>query len=262
VLEGDGVVFHNNEEGAHDPLLITPLERIHNGHPSPNNRTYKLLGILLDEHLALDKNTQALLAKLSRAAHFMNKVKHAVPQKALLSLYYALGHSHLTYCPIITSSTSATNVNKIVKAQKKLLRIACKQKYTEHTQPLFTKHEILNYHKIILQAKLQFMHSIHYKHAPLAFDNTWRTNQERELGYTLRNGNNYTLPRVNYSFTKHSPLYSLPDAWNNSGPVKYHSNFITFKISLKEHLLLQQAEQHTNTTHQHHTGHHANGAPS
>jgi hypothetical protein len=239
---GQGVVFDNNEDGEHNTSFITPLERIHNNHPNKELQSFKLLGILLDEHLSFDHNTKALLAKLSRAAHFMNRVKNIIPQKALLALYYSLGHCHLTYCPNIAGSTSASNINKIAKAQKKLIRIACNKSYTAHTQPLFTEHEILNYHNILLQAKLHFMHSIHYEHAPPAFLGTWIKNNTRDTGHELRNTDDYHLPKVNYTFIKNTPLYSLPLAWNSIGPVKHHANWTTFRISLKETLLMQQQQ--------------------
>jgi hypothetical protein len=238
---GQGVVFDNNEPGGHDPSLITPLERIHNNHPQKEHQSYKLLGILLDEHLSFEQNTTALLAKLSKAAHFMNKVKHIIPTKALIALYYSLGHCHLTYCPIIASCTSNTNIAKIAKAQKKLIRIACNKSYTAHTQPLFYEHEILTYHNILHQAKMHFMHSIHYNHAPQTFIGTWTRNEARETGHELRNYNEYTLPKVNYTFIKNTPLYTLPHTWNTAGPEKHHQNWITFKTSLKEILLMQQS---------------------
>jgi hypothetical protein len=90
---------------------------------------------------------------------------------------------------------------------------------------------------------MHFMHAIHYKHAPQAFTGTWIRNEDRETGHELRNSNEYTLPKVNYNFIKNTPLYTLPHTWNTAGPEKHHQNWITFKTSLKEILLLQQSPQ-------------------
>jgi hypothetical protein len=236
-----GVVFNNNEEGENLPNLITKLERIHENHPSPGMRHYKLLGILLDEHLTFTRNTTALIGKLNKAAHFMNKVKHLLPQKALTSLYYALGHSHLTYCPIIASSTNKTNIEKIYKAQKKLIRITCNKPFKSHTQPLFEQLSILQYRNIITQARLHFMHAITYDHAPPSFNNTWIKNEQRDINYTLRNAGDFQVPRINYEFFRNSPLVTLPETWNTADPVKFHRNWFTFRTSLKEILLNNQS---------------------
>ncbi len=107
------------------------------------------------------------------------------------SLYYALVHSHLTYCPIIVSCTNISNINRIIKVQKKAIRIITNSTYNEHTAPLFNNLGILRFDKLIDQAKLIFMHVITYNYAPQAFDNTWIRNNERGTGHTLRNDDDY-----------------------------------------------------------------------
>jgi hypothetical protein len=77
-----------------------------------------------------------------------------------------LSHIFLTYCPIIVSCASASNINKILKIQKKAIRIVTKNSYTEHTQPIFHSLKILPYDKLIHFAKLKFMHSVVYRYCP------------------------------------------------------------------------------------------------
>ena len=50
-----GIVYDENEMGMpRNESKITPLVRIYNDNPDPCNRTYKLLGLYLDEHLSFD----------------------------------------------------------------------------------------------------------------------------------------------------------------------------------------------------------------
>ena len=51
--------------------------------------------------------------------------------------------------------------------QKKALRFITKSKVNEHCGPLFKSNKILSFDLLSLQAKLLFMHSIHYNYAPL-----------------------------------------------------------------------------------------------
>ena len=44
------LVFDDNDENHNDPSLISILDRVHNSHPDPDSRTYKLLGIHFDEN--------------------------------------------------------------------------------------------------------------------------------------------------------------------------------------------------------------------
>ena len=48
--------------------------------------------------------------KLTRALFFLRRSQNFLTDKALLSLYYAIFHSHLLYCPIIVSGTSVKNL--------------------------------------------------------------------------------------------------------------------------------------------------------
>ena len=153
-MGGKQILFNENDENAPQlPQNINPLERIHLGHHTKSLRTYKLLGIHLDENLTFDTNTNFLITKLAKSIHCINKVKNTLPHKALLSLYYAIIHSHLSYCTTITSSTSNSNINKITKMQKKAIRIITNSSYTAHTLPLFNNLGILQYTDLITQSQ-------------------------------------------------------------------------------------------------------------
>lgn len=110
----------------------------------PELRYYRLLGILFDEHLSFNANTENLLKKLARGTYQLNRIKNFVPPKVLSSLYHALIHSHLTYCTTITSCTSKTNINKITLAQKKAIRVTFNKNSRAHTGPLFSQLGVLD----------------------------------------------------------------------------------------------------------------------
>jgi len=234
-LKGKEITFHSNPSSPSSPP--TPLERIHSKHPDPSKRSYKLLGILIDENLSFEYQINSLRNKLSRSIYIINKAKHFLPNKSLRDLYFALFHSHLTYCPIITGCANKTNLDKIATLQKKIIRIVTNSSYRAHSQPLFSQLKILPFFKLIEQSKLLFMHSIHFKYAPLTFKDTWLKNDSRNLSQQLRNSDQYIIPRPKTSSFTRFPLTSLPLSWNNAGDFKYHSNRTTFKIALKNDLL-------------------------
>ena len=54
-LDNNGIMYNSNELGSpNDPDRVFKLGRIHNDHPDKHERTYKFLGILLDEYLSFD----------------------------------------------------------------------------------------------------------------------------------------------------------------------------------------------------------------
>jgi hypothetical protein len=113
------VIYNENDANENDDAQITILERYHNKHENEECRAYKLLGIYLDENLTLDKHVKHITNKLSRSLYSINRAKNILNQASMRALYFALIHSHLTYCPVILGCTSKSNINKIHKIQKK-----------------------------------------------------------------------------------------------------------------------------------------------
>jgi hypothetical protein len=128
--------FNDNEPNDPDnPSNISILERIHSTNQNQTARSYKLLGIHLDEHLTLNHHYSVLSNKLTRALFFLRRVKNLLPPNALLTLYHSLFHCHLLYCPNILGVTSATNISKIAQLQRKAIRIVTSSPYRSHTPP-------------------------------------------------------------------------------------------------------------------------------
>ena len=100
-------MYNSNEIGSpNDPDRIFKLGRIHNDHPDKKERTYKFLGILLDEYLSFDAHCDLLCSKLSRSNYIISRVKNILPTKTLKTLYYSLIHPHILYgLPIYSCTT-------------------------------------------------------------------------------------------------------------------------------------------------------------
>jgi hypothetical protein len=233
------VVYNENEPNqTHDDSLITVLERYHDNHHSSDCRAYKLLGIYLDEHLTLDYHVNHICSKLTRYLYCIKQAKHVVPKSGMKSLYFALIHSHLTYCTAILNSITIANKNCIEKVQKKAIRIMTGSTYNAHTTPLFLQHSILPFNKLILQSQLTFMHAVEYKYAPSSYINVWPKTGDRDLDRNLRNANDFYLPIPRTETFKKSTYYSMPSAWNNLAlEIRLQENRTTFKWALKAHLI-------------------------
>jgi hypothetical protein len=109
------VIDENTNPLINDPTKIHTIDRIYNANPSQLDRSFKLLGIHLDENLNLNTHVSILCNKLSRALFVLRQVKNTLPLPALRTLYFSLFHCHLLYCPIILSITSQSNINRVFK---------------------------------------------------------------------------------------------------------------------------------------------------
>ena len=66
-MENKRIVCDNNDPLApYNPNLVSELERIHSNHNDPSSRSYKLLGILFDEHLSFNFHVDLIKSKLSK----------------------------------------------------------------------------------------------------------------------------------------------------------------------------------------------------
>jgi hypothetical protein len=234
----NSIIFNSNEIGLpNNPDLLTPIDRIYSKNPNKKDRSFKLLGVLLDENLTFNDNTDLLCNKLAKSSFILNQAKTFLTPNALKTLYFSLVHSHLLYCINIMSCTSQTNLDRITKLQKKAIRIISNASRTAHTEQLFRNLGILSFDKLILQNRLHFMHSIINNYCPESFLNIFHTNSDRNNGHRLRNFNDLILPQHRIELFKKMPLYTLPLAWNNLNiAIKAQTNKTTFRIALLDNL--------------------------
>jgi hypothetical protein len=106
-----------------------------------------------------------------------------------------------------------------------------------HTKPLFTLSKILPLEQLIVQAKLQFMHSIEYGYGQQSFLLLWQKNFQRNPNANLRNADDFYIPTARVDSFKRIPMYSLPLEWNNLPiEIKAQFNKAIFKRALREYL--------------------------
>ena len=241
-LDNNGVKYNSNEIGSpHDPNRVFNLGRVHNDHVDKNERSYKFLGILLDEYLSYDAHCNLLCTKLSRSNYIINRVKNILPTKSLKTLYYSLIHPHILYGLPIYSCTTQKNLNKIFKMQKRAVRSITKSKYNSSTNPIFVGLGILPLEHLITETRALLMHSIYHKYSPTALHNIWITNETRSLNHDhdLRDGHHIYIPLARTEHVKRLTHFALPKTWNDLPDSKLNRNTTTFKIFLKNHLLTQ-----------------------
>jgi hypothetical protein len=229
-------VFYNSTEigTPDDPTLISPIERV--SYNSPES-SFKLLGILFDEHLSFKPHIDMLCSKISKSLYCLSRVKNFVNSESLRKLYFSMIHSVLSYGINIYGCANSTNLEKLRIKQKQAIRIICNANFRAHTGPLFKQQKILPLDKLIEFSRIKFMHSFHFKLLPLSFAEMWISNGARNPGRMLRNAEDYYIPAHRVEFVKRLPLFTFPAAWNNAFGDKYNPRQHLYLNALKKHLL-------------------------
>ena len=191
------LVFNNNVPGIpEDPNLISQIDRIHNEGPETS---FKLLGVLFDEYLSFNEHISHVCAKISKSLFCINKIKNFIDKNALKMLYYAMIHSHLSYCLNVYSCANTTNLQRLRIKQKEAIRVLCNAGYRDHTKPLFKSQKILPLDEMIKFANLKFMHNYTHRKLPLSFHEIWTANLNRNPERQLRNANDLFIPAHHFA---------------------------------------------------------------
>ena len=96
----------------------------------------KYLGLLIDEHLNWREQISTTTKKISRSVGIICKLRSCLNSSLLLTLYYSLVYSHLTYGIHAWGSACKTELDKVLILQKKAVRAMTGNRwYQTHGEP-------------------------------------------------------------------------------------------------------------------------------
>ena len=103
----------------------------------------KYLGLLLDENLPWNYQIESISQKLSQTNGILSKLRHYVPLKSCISVYFSIFYSHLIYGCLVWQYTMQQNLNKLFVLQKRCIRLITFSRFDEHSEILFKSLELL-----------------------------------------------------------------------------------------------------------------------
>ena len=178
-----------------------------------NEKSFKFLGIHIDETLSWKYQIKSVCSRIANSNYMINKVKHVLPKSTLFTLYSALVHSHINYGLLIWGSSPL--ITKIMKMQKRCIRIINAKSYNYHTEPLFKTCKILKIEDQYKYNVLSFMFLLKNNGLPESFKflrNLYFNQQGRR---NTRQYNYATLTGFRTVYTSLLPLHRYPRIWNN-----------------------------------------------
>ena len=94
---------------------------------------FNYLGLIINKNLKWNSHVNKIRNKISQTIGVINKLKHLIPQKTLLTIYNSLILPHINYCILAWGHDS----NRILKLQKKAIRIIVKGSFYTHSEFIF-----------------------------------------------------------------------------------------------------------------------------
>jgi len=226
-----------NNENENDTDKIRYLGYINQNSDIP---AVKFLGVYIDSQLNFKYHIEYLRKKVSRNMYIINRVKHFLCEKSLVTLFHSFINSHLLFCLPAWSCGLESSINPLAVLQKKAIRIIHKSAYNQHTAPLFKKINVLPIKELAIYTKLLFFHDFIRWKLPNSFDGVWFRNNLRNQRQ-LRNSNEFYIPIAKFKSIERFPLFSFQKLWNNFCHEKESLNEDipkkTFALNLKKELL-------------------------
>ena len=158
-------VTYPDLRNRHIMLNGHPVDRIGN---NQKEKSFKFLGIHIDETLTWKHHIEKVSSKISRANYMISKVKKVLPKSSLKTLYSSLIHSHIHYGLIIWGN--GHSINKAYKLQKRSIRTIHNKPINFHTEPLFKQSQILTIDDQYKMNMLVFMHQLKHNKLPISFE--------------------------------------------------------------------------------------------
>ena len=141
---------------------------------------------------------ETFLTQLSKSCGMLFKWKHYTSISVLITVYFALFHSYLTYSILKWERVNKTNLLSLIRLQNKAVRTLEYNK--TKTTVLYSKHNILEIPDLFQLLVAKFMYSFCNGGLPNHFDNYFAEIASVHKYQTrLASLQNYYLPRMKTS---------------------------------------------------------------
>jgi hypothetical protein len=184
-----------------------------------------------------------VINKTSKSLGIISKARHLIPQSASKMLYMTLVEPYFNYCNIIWASFSeTTNLEKLLKIQKKYCRLITFSDFREHSNPLFTNLNILNIYNINKLQIAIYMYKAINNRLPASDIFCFRQNSTVH-SHATRHKDKLHKEYARTKLRQDTVRFQGPELWNSlSTELKNFSPISRFKRELKIFLVQQQAD--------------------
>ena len=142
------MIFHPRQK---DISHVT-LEPTLNGDKIERVDDFNFIGVVIDKHISWKYHTEMLSNKISKYCGVFSRLKNYIPLFILRTMYFSMVHSHLNYGLFAWGFDS----KRIIKLQKRCVRIITRSTYNAHTQPLMKQLNILSVPDMLLLNSMKF----------------------------------------------------------------------------------------------------------
>jgi hypothetical protein len=200
------MIFHTPQKRINSLQLKIEnisVERVHE---------FNFLGLMINENLNWKSHINKISNKISRSIGILNKLKYFLPFNAKFFIYNSLILSHLNFGILAWGY----QCDRIVKLQKRAIRILSLSKYNAHTEPIFKALKLLKINDILKLQILKFYYKFKNNKLPYYLQNLPFINNTAIHTHATRTQHNIHEIKPNHEFARKGIRYQLPKVVNGS----------------------------------------------
>jgi len=224
------MIFSSNKRIVHDVNIKnnTNIDRVY---------TSKFLGVQIDSKFHWDSHINYTCKTLSKCVGILNKARRILNTDTLKTLYYTFAYPYLIYCNIVWGNAHQIHLNKLLKIQKRIIRIINNNAYKLESKSLFLKFNMLDVYQIHFYLVANFMYKYMNGALPPNFNEMFNLLFENH-DYCTRQTNSLKIPLCKLDMLKRTLRYNGVIIWNK---IQYIAEIINsldvFKMHIKSSLL-------------------------
>ena len=166
--------------------------------------------MVIDKHISWKYHTEMLSNNISKHCRLLSRLKNYLPLFILRTMYFSMVHSHLNYGLLAWGFDN----NRIIKLQKRCVRIITRSTYNAHTQPLMKQLNILSVPDMLLLNSMKFYYKYKCNEVTRLFY-LFQHTQGSTPDYNTRQRDDIRTNRVRINLTEKCLRNYLPKTINS-----------------------------------------------
>ena len=225
------LINKNNKTRIDDKFELTM-----GGHIISRTKSYKYLGITVDEKFSWADHINDVCSKLSQVAGIMFKIRHLVSKKALMLIYHSLAGSKLRYGLICWATAYQYLLDKVDVAHNNIITCMTFKKRCSEMWPLFCQLKVLPLSILIKIEKAKTMYKYRNNMLPAVFETYFEKPSHQHK--TRFSKNNLAQVHMNSAKDKSLLKYIGPKIWKSIPcNIKDAASIKVFIKSYRTHLI-------------------------
>ena len=197
----------------------------------------KFLGVYIDEHLTWEAHIDNISSKIAKGIGILRKARPYLNKSTIHQLYYTFVYPYLSYCNIVWGNAYSVYLSKLVKLQKKIVRIIGNTAFRAPTCDLFRNLKILKCPCIYKFQVAQFIYKYSENLLPPLFAYMF-TQRSSIHNHNTRGKAQYLPLKFSTALAKRSLRYDGILFWNTlSKDIQKCQSINSFKFNLKRFLI-------------------------